>query len=92
MRDRVLLPVALAQERRRPGALAVVEHVPAAGGRLRRQVHRNDPDADDRGARGVRHDRTSAIRAASRRTPSSIWSVASALHDSRIAWLPPPPV
>jgi hypothetical protein len=92
VRDRVLLPVALAQECRRPGALAVVEHPEAAGRRLRRQVHRNDPDPDDRRARGVGHARMSAIRAASRRTPSSIWSVASALHDSRIAWPPPPPV
>ena len=85
VRDREPLLVALAQECRGAGALAVVEHVPAPGRGIRRQVNWNDPDADQIG-----HDRTSAIRAARRRTPSSIWSAASALHDSRIAWLPPP--
>ena len=85
VRDREPLLVALVQECRGPGTLAVVEHVPAPGCGIRRQVNWNDPDADQIG-----HDRTSAISAARRRTPSSIWSAASALHDSRIAWLPPP--
>ena len=64
---------------------AVVKYLPATGLGIRRHVDGGDPDADQIG-----HDRTSAIRAARRRTPSSIWPVASALHDSRIAWLPPP--
>jgi hypothetical protein len=35
-------------------------------------------------------DHPRAENGARRRTPSSNWSVASALHDSWIAWLPPP--
>jgi hypothetical protein len=80
VRDREPLLVARASECRRAGALAVVEHVPAAGRGICWYVDWNDPDADEIG-----HVRTSAIRAARRRTPSSIWSVASALHDSRMA-------
>ena len=105
VRDREPLPVARVQEGRGAGALAVVEHVPAPGQGAGRHVDGNEPDADPAGsgtdgipaapggfARPAGHDRTSAIRTASRRTPSSIWSAVSALHDSRIAWLPPPPV
>jgi hypothetical protein len=85
VRDGEPLPVARAVEGRRAGALTVVEHVPAAGHGSWRHVDRDEPDADEIG-----HDRTSVIRVARRRTPSSIWSGTSALHDSRIAWLPPP--
>ena len=85
MCDRVPPPVALARECSGSRALAVVEHFPAAIRDLWRHVDSNDPDADEIG-----HERTPAISAATLRTPSSIWPVASALQDSLIAWLPPP--
>ena len=81
VRDREPPPVPLVQERRGASPVVLVEDAVALGG----CIDRHDPDADEIG-----HWPASAISAARRRTPSSIWSVARALHDSRIAWLPPP--